>query len=975
MVDGIKKYNPAFLSSEELTRSFVVRHKELDMIVQTIRHNTTESNQHILVMGPRGIGKTMLVLRVAEEIRRDEDLNKKWYPLVFAEESYSVSTPGEFWLEAIFHLAHQTGEKKWNETYEELNAEQNEQRLQERALAQLMDFADSQGKRILLIVENLNMLLGDQISHEDAWVLRKTLLSEPRIMLLATATSQFRWEKKGNLRDETENLEKAFFELFQQYKLMPLNESECRILWTSITGKDSSDERIRPLQILTGGNLRLLTIISTFASQMSLRELMKDLLNLVDENTEYFKSHLDSLPLTERKAYLALAELWDPSSSREVAKVARLEVSKTSALLLRLIERGAVVEVKETGRTKKYQVAERMYNIYYLMRRPGAPSMRVKALVKFMTHFYEPEDLVKTANRIAEEACGLKSELRGDHYLAYEAIIENATNQNLRKKLLETTPKNFFKQPDIPTSLRLLIKGREDEQIKTVNGDKEVQALLEKVYILSQKPDSLSEAEKLCRKAIEIATRKARPYMALGLLLGDKQGRYKNAENAYRKALELEPEHAWIWTRLGQLLYEKLGRYNEAEKAYRKAIELEPEVADVWIKLGVLLYEKLGRYDDAEKAYRKAIELKPESAQAWAGLGLLLHIALGRYDEAEIAYRKALDLEPETAAIWGMLGLLFYDKLGRYDEAEKAYRKGIELKPEIATIWGALGELLHEKLGRYDEAEKAYLKVIDLEPEAARNWAKLGQLLHEKLGRYDEAEKAYRKAIELKPKIAWGWVALGKLLYDKLGRYDEAEKVLRKAIEICSDVYLPLESLVILLLKNSNRSEETVKLCEYYIAKDSQDVNGLRNEMAWVFYEHAPKALLKYAEGWAREAVKMKPNNAYYKHTLASILCASGKEAEALEHAGKYLEDIKAVENTVNDGIELFVELAARGVAKEAIKVLQDSPSTQILEPLIVGLRLFIGEDVQVATEIAEIGKDVAERIRKRQKEIQGIKS
>ena len=74
MANRIKKYNPAFLLPEELVRSFVVRHAELDLIMQVIRENATQSNQHIIVIGPRGIGKTMLVLRVVEKIREEEDL-------------------------------------------------------------------------------------------------------------------------------------------------------------------------------------------------------------------------------------------------------------------------------------------------------------------------------------------------------------------------------------------------------------------------------------------------------------------------------------------------------------------------------------------------------------------------------------------------------------------------------------------------------------------------------------------------------------------------------------------------------------------------------------------------------------------------------------------------------------------------------------------------------------------------------------
>ena len=114
------KYNPAFLSDEELAAAFVVRDGDRALVVRVIRENTAESNQHMLIVGPRGIGKTMLVRRVALDVRQDEELCEKWYPLIFAEESHGVGTAGEFWLEAIFHLANQTGDAQWTRTYEDL---------------------------------------------------------------------------------------------------------------------------------------------------------------------------------------------------------------------------------------------------------------------------------------------------------------------------------------------------------------------------------------------------------------------------------------------------------------------------------------------------------------------------------------------------------------------------------------------------------------------------------------------------------------------------------------------------------------------------------------------------------------------------------------------------------------------------------------------------------------------------------------
>src|SRR5213594_3351436 len=100
----------------------------------------------------------MLVRRVAAEVRANPDYGRFWFPIVYGEESYQVSSSGEFWLEALFHLSDHRGGPKLGRTLDELREEHNEARLRERALVQLLDFAANQGKRLLLVVENLNML-------------------------------------------------------------------------------------------------------------------------------------------------------------------------------------------------------------------------------------------------------------------------------------------------------------------------------------------------------------------------------------------------------------------------------------------------------------------------------------------------------------------------------------------------------------------------------------------------------------------------------------------------------------------------------------------------------------------------------------------------------------------------------------------------------------------------------------------------
>ena len=230
MQNTLFKYNPGVLGDDELVRSFVVRHKCLELILETLRENTStkSSNQHVLVVGPRGSGKTMLVRRVAAEVRSNAAYGNVWFPIVYGEESYQVASSGEFWLEALFHLSGQGGGPKRDRTLDELREEHNDTRLRERALAQLLDFADSIGKRLLLVVENLNMLC-KQITPEAEWELRHTLTNEPRIMLLGTATSRF---------DAITRPNQAWFELFAVHELKPLGRKESGILWRSITDQD-----------------------------------------------------------------------------------------------------------------------------------------------------------------------------------------------------------------------------------------------------------------------------------------------------------------------------------------------------------------------------------------------------------------------------------------------------------------------------------------------------------------------------------------------------------------------------------------------------------------------------------------------------------------------------------------------------------------------------------------------------------------
>lgn len=412
------KYNPGFLSDDELEAQFTVRGYELARLLEVLRDNRGPSNQHVLLVGPRGFGKTTLARRLATEVRKRYDA---WLPVVFSEEAFEVFDAATFWHEALFFLSQETGEEELLRTYNRLKSEQDDQQLRLIALQTLKDYSRTRKQRLLIIVENLQQLLDEQIEPEEAWTLRHTLQNDPEIMLLGTATARF---------DAIDDEGSAMYEMFRVIGLEPLRPRECSQLFRKLTDDPVDIFQGRALQIITGGNPRLLVVLSRFVQGTPLHELLHDFTRLIDDHTDYFKSNIDSLPAKERRVFVALAGLWQPSTASEVANEARMDTNKTSALLSRLVKRGAVTAKNFSSRRKQYQVAERLYNLYYLMRRHGQNSERVRFAVEFIAAYYSIDSLTKEMLRFADQAVALEADKRPTYIHGFLLLYKQLTEES-----------------------------------------------------------------------------------------------------------------------------------------------------------------------------------------------------------------------------------------------------------------------------------------------------------------------------------------------------------------------------------------------------------------------------------------------------------------------------------------------------------------------------------------------------------------
>lgn len=608
-------YNPALLTDAELLETFVVRQVDLQLLVETLRDNDGSSNQHVVVVGARGMGKTTLVSRVALAMNRDPDLASRWTPVLFGEESYDVGSIGELWLKALQRLAETVGGSRWKEAFEAIKEEADEERLRDRALGRLLDYARDSKTRILLVVESFDMMLSEQIEHDDAWALRHALQQHPEIMLLATAIDYANVFGQKKL---------PLYGFAREHRLQPLTLAETRALWTHVAKVERSERSMIPIHRLTGGNPRLVTIVASFSAGRSFRQLMYELTALVDEHTSYFKANIEALPATERRVYSTLADLWAPATSRQVAERCRMDVSKTSALLARLVKRGMVEDVGKNARVKRFQLTERLYNVYHVLRnRGGEQRPRLKGLVEFMAMFYESDDIVEIMGKLAREATELPQEDWGEYIEAYVLLLEKLPHQ---QDIFRVTPDAFLVRV-LQAQLPWIGAPLAQELLKATA------SLAVAVDGFTAAPGRETAARAMAALAVSFGT-DASSVMELSLrILTSEHPMLRDQFFAEFKSQFLVPVTARLWPWI-----DDQQRALSALEALQRAYPRDREVL-VALAFGLA---GVGRVDEALSHARAVTEAFPSDGKAW---GLLGHVLQAKQDDegAASAYRRALE--------------------------------------------------------------------------------------------------------------------------------------------------------------------------------------------------------------------------------------------------------------------------------------------------------------------------------------------
>ena len=387
-----RTYNPGQLTARELKASFIAREDSLAEMLRIVRDQADgRPCQHMLLIGARGTGKTTLGLRFLQAVREEPDLAAVWEPVPFDEESYGVTGLAEFWLAALQHVSRATGEMRWAGRADELNSSESDAgRREGYALASLLDFCEQRGRRLILFVENLDLIFAQIGDERDIHALRSALIGHPDLLLIGSANAVF---------DGIRRQDAPFYEFFRLITLRGLDSRSCRAVFEATMERTGSvapgdlpppdKGRVETIRALTGGNPRLLVLAAEMLMESPLGSAFEDLERLVDAQTPYFKALIEALPVQARKVFHHLAGKWTPMRARRIAAGVNLTTSHASAQLRQLKEKGYVREIRLAEEARaRYEVADRFYNIYYLLRfsRPGRE--RLARFTSFLQNHY-----------------------------------------------------------------------------------------------------------------------------------------------------------------------------------------------------------------------------------------------------------------------------------------------------------------------------------------------------------------------------------------------------------------------------------------------------------------------------------------------------------------------------------------------------------------------------------------------------------
>ena len=652
-------YNPHQMGKAALKGGFIVRQSKFKKLFREIKESDMKyPEQHYLIVGQRGMGKTTLLLRLSFEIEEDPALKDWLVPVVFSEEVYGVQH-----LYSLWELSAQYLEEKRPEYYglyekmEQLYTG-NPESYDMISFQVLMDALEENGHKLILFIDNFGTIFG-KLNDKEGHRLREILLTNPNLRLFGASSS---------VLESFFRYDQPFYEFFKIERLDGLSQTETLELLTKLAETYKENRvtevlekhpgRVEAIRRLTGGVIRTIILLyEIFADEVE-GNAFSDLEQILDRVTPLYKHRMDELPGTQQQIIDAMARHWDAINQDQILLKTRLPEDMVKADL-RLLHKNDLIEQFKTGTGNTlYQLKERFFNIWYLMRYGKKHDKnRVVWLVRFLEEWCNEQELEDRVNQ-HREALEEGRYAEADHaFVVGEALSQHRMlSAALQDELVKDT-RSFLRRrhPELAAQLTF--------------SDFELQAAGINHYTHDDYKNALDQLLPIKEKDARILFRIGYAYEALQ--------DWVHAETYYLQAIEkgdINSMHS-----LGLLYGGEKGNFQEARKYFRMAADEGHTDAMFYL---ALLYEKaLDNPEQAEKYYQMAGE--GGDSEAWMRLGHMQMLQHDNWEAAEPYYLKAADANEALAA--QVLARHYVNLSDKRKEALYYAKLAYVLSPEAST--------------------------------------------------------------------------------------------------------------------------------------------------------------------------------------------------------------------------------------------------------------------------------------------------